>query len=361
MAMDAWSVSSDFGASLSDDRGEPIVVGLVNNMPDAALRSTERQFFTLLAAATGKRAVKMRIFSLAGLSRSESGRQHVREHHEDIEMLWETNLDGLIVTGTEPRCSELAHEPYWRELTKLVDWAARHTASTIWSCLAAHAAVKCLDGIERRALAAKLSGVFECSKIDDHPLVATRAARWCTPHSRSNELREEDLVSRGYTVLARSSAAGSDTFAKHIDGSLFLFLQGHPEYEGDTLLREYRRDIGRFLAGEADSYPALPTGYLDDKAAGALLRFRELALCKPDSSLLSRFPVLLVQQNLLQPWRNSAVCLYANWLSYLTERKSTHRRLTARAGGCRGMPNATNNWDQWSEYGNLKGVQQNVI
>jgi homoserine O-succinyltransferase/O-acetyltransferase len=29
--------------------------------------------------------------------------------------------------------------------------------------------------------------------------------------------------------------------------SLFVLLQGHPEYDSATLLREYRRDVGRFL------------------------------------------------------------------------------------------------------------------
>ena len=158
-------------------------------------------------------------------------------------------------------------------------------------------------------------------------------------------------MSRGYTVLARSPAAGSDTFAKQVDSSLFLFLQGHPEYEGDTLLREYRRDVGRFLAAEADSYPALPAGYLNDNAACALLRFRELALRKPDSSLMSRFPALPVQQNLLQPWRDSAVGFYANWLSHLIERKSMQCRLTDRPTACPGMPSAADNWDLRSDYG----------
>ena len=47
-------------------------------------------------------------------------------------------------------------------MSKLVDWAKDHTASTIWSCLAAHAAVLHSDGIERRALEHKLFGVFDC-------------------------------------------------------------------------------------------------------------------------------------------------------------------------------------------------------
>ena len=70
--------------------------------------------------------------------------------------------------------------------------------------------------------------------------------RWSVPHSRYNELPEEALISRGYRVLSRSSQTGADLFVGNRD-SLDVFFQGHPEYEPDTLLREYRRDVGRFL------------------------------------------------------------------------------------------------------------------
>ena len=50
--------------------------------------------------------------------------------------------------------------------------------------------------------------------------------------------------------LTRSDEAGVGLFAK-TQGSLFFFVQGHPEYEAETLLREYRRDIGRYLRRSA--------------------------------------------------------------------------------------------------------------
>ena len=50
-------------------------------------------------------------------------------------------------------------------------------------------------------------------------------------------------------MLTRSADAGVDTFIKQRK-KLFVFFQGHPEYESDTLLREYRRDMGRYFRGE---------------------------------------------------------------------------------------------------------------
>src|SRR5579863_3769207 len=158
--------------------GAALTIGLVNNMPDAALKTTERQWRELLAGAAGGFAIELRIFSFPELPRSADGRNYVGAHHEPIANLWSSELDGLIVTGAAPVAPRLDDEPCWPALTRLVDWAERHTTSTIWSCLAAHAAVRYLDGIERRRRPAKLSGVFACDKVAEHPLLALTPARW---------------------------------------------------------------------------------------------------------------------------------------------------------------------------------------
>jgi homoserine trans-succinylase len=36
--------------------------------------------------------------------------------------------------------------------------------------------------------------------------------------------------------------------------SLLVFFQGHLEYEAQTLLLEYRRDVGRYLRRERELY-----------------------------------------------------------------------------------------------------------
>ena len=276
---------------LRDCNDDRIVIGLVNNMPDAALRSTERQFWELLSAASGNFAVCLRLFSLPELPRSEDGRAYVDQHYEDSSELWASRLDGLIVTGTEPRAAALTDEPYWRALTKLVDWAQGHTISTIWSCLAAHAAVFHLDGIIRRALDEKLVGVFHCTRAAEHSIVFDMPSRWRVPHSRYNELPEDILASRGYRILSRSVDTGADMFAAERD-SLFLFLQGHLEYDPEALYREYRRDATRFLSGKRNSYPELPRGYFDEDTTAALAAFREEALRNRNIDLLSSFPTI---------------------------------------------------------------------
>ena len=51
-----------------------IHVGLVNNMPDAALRATELQFARLLKASAGTLDVRLRLFSLGSIPRSDETR-----------------------------------------------------------------------------------------------------------------------------------------------------------------------------------------------------------------------------------------------------------------------------------------------
>src|SRR5258708_5707881 len=142
---------------------EMLTVGILNNMPDAAIRSTERQFAeVLLNASVPGIALSLRWFSL-----------QPRQGYEPIDDLWRHNhIDGLIVTGTEPRAALLRDEPYWDAFARTVEWASLHTVSTLWSCLAAHAAVLQLDCVERCPLPAKLSGVFDTEKVAHHPLLA---------------------------------------------------------------------------------------------------------------------------------------------------------------------------------------------
>lgn len=298
--------------------GGPLTIGLVNNMPDAALKTTERQFREVLGSAADEGAVRLRVFSFPELPRSPDGRRYVAEHHEPIEALWGSALDGLIVTGAAPVAARIEDEPCWPTLTRLVAWAERNTQSTIFSCLAAHAAVRHIDGIERRRLAAKLSGVFACERAAHDPLLALAPARWTTPHSRCNELPERALRSHGYRILSRSPRAGADVFTKRC-GSLFVFLQGHPEYDAGALGREYRRDVVQFLAGKRRDYPEMPVDYFPEDVARALDDFRAAALRQPGDALFERFPALPA---MAAPWHGAAVGVFAGWLAQLEARRS---------------------------------------
>jgi homoserine O-succinyltransferase len=301
-------------------------IGLVNNMPDTALEATERQFIALLEEAAPDVMVRLRLFTLAEMKRGERATALIEERYRPVDALWHSTLDALIVTGTEPRASDMREEPYWRRLTEIVDWAKDHTASTIFSCLAAHAAVLHLDGIARRPLGRKLFGVFPEETTAPHP-VTMGLPRLATPHSRWNELREAHLADAGYTILTRSAESGVGVFAKE-QGSLFLFVQGHPEYEAETLLREFRRDIGRYLRAERDGFPERPRHYFTARASARMKAFRERAVAMRDKEILAEFPIFELRRSVRHSWRPGAVALYRNWLRLLDNGKPV--RLAAR-------------------------------
>jgi len=304
-----------------------VEIGLVNNMPDSALEATERQFIALLEAASGEARVRLRFFSLPGIPRSERGQRHVDKFYRGLRELPDSGLDALIVTGTEPRASSLRTEPYWHWLAELIDWAGANTVSTVWSCLAAHAAVLHLDRIARHPLPDKCFGVFDCVVAGDHPLTAG-LDRVPVPHSRWNELREDELRSCGYDVLTRAPQAGVDMFARQ-GRSLFVFLQGHPEYDALGLFGEYRRDFGRFLRGERDACPNLPLGYFDAAATERLAALRARALVDRREELLAELPVVALEQSLRARWRQAAERLYANWLTQVMALKGRHAGVAA--------------------------------
>jgi homoserine O-succinyltransferase len=196
----------------------------------------------------------------------------------------------------------------------------------VWSCLAAHAAVLHLDGIERRRFPEKLSGVFSCARAADHPLVTGMPSSWRMPHSRYNSLDASELLAAGYDVLSSSGDAGPDMIIQQ-RGALFVFYQGHPEYDPGALFREYRRDVGRYLAGTMDRYPEMPRSYFDDETARALAAFRARAEPRRRRELLDEFPFASSWQPALHAWRDDAVRLYANWLAHV----AMHRHSPADA------------------------------
>jgi homoserine O-succinyltransferase/O-acetyltransferase len=306
-------------------RREGLLIALVNNMPDAALEATERQFLGLLGAAAGPVPLTLRLSSLPEVPRGTEAQARIsRSYWPLADLLGQPSPDALIVTGTEPREPHLAQEPYWESLVGLLEWAQEYVATSIWSCLAAHAAVLKLDRIERRRLPQKRSGVYAHAILAGHPLLGGVAAPMHMPHSRWNELPVPALRDAGYTVLSWSAETGADTFLRD-QRSPLLFFQGHPEYEPTTLLREYRRDVGRYLSGSQAQYPALPEGCFTAAARATLEAFREQALTQRSAELLDRFPFAAAAGGLSDRWRSAAVAIYRNWLSSIAAARSAPR------------------------------------
>lgn len=298
-----------------------INVALVNSMPDGAFVDTEHQFRDATMGVGGPGSVNLSLYTMPGLTRSEAVAAEIHSRYSGLEELWETSPDAVIITGTEPVQAKLQYEPYWPHLSQLLQWAAASVPTTLLSCLAAHASLLIFDGIERRPLPAKCSGVLEGKVVPGSgPLAADLGAVVSVPHSRVNDIPEAALRDAGYVVVIGEGpgAPGWSVATRTQDQSTFVLCQGHLEYSTESLLREYRRDIRRFLLGRgAVGYPVIPSGYLSDEMTQLLEEFASEAT-EPSGAdpmeLYKRFPYAEVSADLANSWAESSATFFRNWL-----------------------------------------------
>jgi homoserine O-succinyltransferase len=294
-------------------RGRSPTIGLINNMAPSAQEATTRQFRALLETAAGHNALDLRLFTLLDNSGDA-------ELYRPASEIYDQGIDALIITGAEPTTPHLRDEPYWPRLTELLDWAESNSVPAVLSCLAAHAAALHLDGVARRPLKEKCFGVFEESVRFEHALMRGITGSLRVPHSRWNELTVDDLVDAGYQVLTASPLAGANIFVRK-RRSLFLFFQGHPEYEADRLLLEYRRDARRYLAGIRPNYPKLPQRYFDPSIEATLRLFEDSVRQAPGAFAEADFPTIPVTSQIAS-WRREADGVFGNWMGYVREHRA---------------------------------------
>jgi homoserine O-succinyltransferase len=95
-----------------------------------------------------------------------------------------------------------------------------------------------------------------------------------------------------------------------------VLVQGHPEYDPSSLLREYRRDAGRYVHHERDDLPFLPyhCASPDDWEELANIH-NEIIDGNRDPRLIDQYPFEEVGARAPWPWRSMAARFYANWLT----------------------------------------------
>ncbi|MFT5315437.1 MAG: homoserine O-succinyltransferase [Candidatus Krumholzibacteriia bacterium] len=210
----------------------------------------------------------------------------------------------------------LANQGFWQPLSEVLAWAADEVDSTLCSCLATHAALQFQHGQERVALEEKRWGVYSHQvKNTSHPLVSSLPEKFAVPHSRYNEVTAAQFGSAGVKVLVESEE-GEVHLAVSEDGMRFVYFQGHPEYDTISLLKEYKREVSRFAAGELPEFPPFPDHYFSVQAQEIVQKYRrEQKLGGASSS----FPEALLSAELTNTWREPAQRVIDNWLSNLLE------------------------------------------
>jgi homoserine O-succinyltransferase/O-acetyltransferase len=313
-------------------------VGLLNMMPDAAFQVTEQQFMRLVGGSSQVAQFYVHCFTVEGLSRSEATRAYIARHYEDMASIQAAGLDALIVTGANVANPYLDREPFYQPLTEVIAWASEHVTSVLCSCLSTHALMKFLHRIDRRPLPRKQWGVYSHRVVaPDHLLLRGINTRFDVPHSRYNAITRDQFEDAGLTILIESAEAGVHA-AVSDDQFLRVYFQGHPEYDANSLLKEYKREVLRHFNGERD-LPPFPEHYISDDAAAVIARHLESAhRAHADHAPLPDFPEADILPLLDNTWADTARGIFDNWLGLVYQLTNLDRRLPFKDGIDRRRP-----------------------
>ena len=307
-------------------------IGLLNMMPDRALEATERQFFRLVGESNQIAQFYIHPFTLAELPRTAEGRRHVEQYYKNFAEIKTEGLDALIISGALPG-PELSELPFWAPLIEIIDWAYEHVTSTLCSCLATHAVLQFRYGIRRNRLPAKRWGVYSHEVVDrEHPLVADVNTRFDVPHSRFYQVDRNQMEQAGLKILVESREAGVH-LATSQDGFRIIFSQGHPEYDVVSLLKEYKREVGRYIDDEVEQYPPLPENYFSLRDHAVLEEYRDRTIAaKQQGRKPLKFPEALLLERLDNTWHDSAEAVINNWIGQVYQITHNDRCLPFRDG-----------------------------
>lgn len=256
-------------------------IGIVDLMAATARGTAAAQFSHLITASDSQ--LDIRVINLdpsAGRPRPADG-------------VAIATCDALIVTGAEPRTADLQDDPTCAIVERIL---AGRPVPVVFSCLSAHAALHQLYSADRQKLPIKRSGLFH-HKVVPGALTVGLPDSVTMPHSRWH------TIDPGEATPLLLTEDGD--WAVAVSGS-HLFLQAHPEYAGDTLFREYRRDVRRYLERTSDTCPTIPVG-LPAETVEAL---DEFAARRRRS--MHHFPPV---PKLSGSWLPHAALLIFNWLS----------------------------------------------
>jgi homoserine O-succinyltransferase len=147
-----------------------------------------------------------------------------------------------------------------------------------------------------------------------HPLLRDINTRFDVPHSRHNDISRAQLEAAGLAVLAESLEGGVHMAASP-DQFRVIYMQGHPEYDANSLLKEYRRELYRYANDERDTPPPLPENYFSSNAVRSALDALETAKRAREAGGAYEDTLEADVDGLLDnTWGDTAKAIVNNWL-----------------------------------------------
>jgi homoserine O-succinyltransferase len=231
---------SEDEASRADIR--PLRVGILNIMP----KGETYEPYVLYPLSRSIIQIEPVWIRLRSHNYKSSDQNHLELFYDYFEnAIVSVPLDGLLLTGAP--VEEFAYEDvhYWDEITKILLFARQNITSTLGICWGGMALAKML-GIEKEMYQKKLFGAFETRNLDRSHFVSGELDDifWCVQsrHSGISDKVLEEESTRGSVNLLAHSENGGYTIFESADHRYLMHL-GHPEYEAQRLVEEYRRDV----------------------------------------------------------------------------------------------------------------------
>ncbi len=304
-------------------------IGLLNMMPDAALEATERQFFRLVGESNQIAQFYVHPFTLPEIPRGAEAQAYIDEHYETFEDLKKEGLDALIITGANISDPELGNAEFWEPLQGVLDWAWENVTSTLCSCLATHALLEFKYGQKRGPMKKKLWGVYKHKVLDRvHPLMRGVNTVFDVPHSRHNEITQDQFEAANMRVLSCCKNAGAH-LAVSEDGIRLVCFQGHPEYDTLSLYKEYKREALRFVNKERRKYPETPLNYFSSEMEALLKPIKKaMKRGQKDWPLIDEDVAALIENT----WRDSARGIVGNWIGLVYQLTNMDRHIAFMDG-----------------------------
>jgi homoserine O-succinyltransferase len=151
-----------------------------------------------------------------------------------------------------------------------------------------------------------------------HPLLREVNTRFDVPHSRHNDISRKQLEDAGLTVLI-DSVEGGVHMAVSPDQFRLIYFQGHPEYDSNSLLKEFKRELFRYLDGETTVVPPFPKHYFSNGATAVATRMVDRFVSAKAEGLRStdmdtRSFEAEFEARIDNTWGDSAKAVINNWL-----------------------------------------------
>ncbi len=317
----------ELGQALHQDIRE-LHIGFLNLMPNASFQATERQFLRLVGSSNQIVQYYIYLFTIDGVDRDEKTQNYIDSYYTSFDAVKNSGLDALIITGTNPANPSLEQEPFWEPLGEVIDWATENVTSVLCSCLAVHAIVKHLHDIERKPLQKKRWGVYSHRITHSgHPLLRNINTRFDVPHSRNNDVSPEQLQAAGFNILAQGAESGVH-MAVSPDMFRIVYLQGHPEYDRVSLLKEYKREVIRYFEGARETYPESPENYFNVEIDEIIRQYQAvITQARAGGDKMPEFPEAEIEPLLDNTWRDTGKSIFDNWLGLVYQLTNIDRHL----------------------------------